>query len=108
MINLNNKTDLNEAKFDGSNYDAKNDKRRLTGQILRIFEAIKDSGWYTLDEIHIITRDPHASISAQLRNLRKDRFGAHTVDKRSRNDRSIGLWEYKLIVSDGSNQLDLL
>ena len=83
-------------KFDGPAYDPKHDLKRLTGQIERVFDAIKDGSWYTLDEIHKATDDPHASISAQLRHLRKKRFGSHTVDKRPRGSRSKGLWEYRL------------
>ncbi|KKL56177.1 hypothetical protein LCGC14_2247980, partial [marine sediment metagenome] len=36
----------------------------------------------TLCEIEDLTGDPPASISAQLRHLRKERFGAHTVERR--------------------------
>ena len=88
-----------DFKFDGPVYEEKHDKIRLTGQILRIFEAIKDGGWYTLNEIHSKTKDPQASISAQLRHLRKDRFGSHTVDKKPRGKRNSGIWQYQLIVN---------
>ena len=89
---------MTKIKFDGPAYDPKHDLVRLTGQIQRVFNAIKDSKWYTLDEIHNNTNDPHASISAQLRHLRKDRFGAHSIDKRPRGNRYNGLWEYRLTV----------
>ena len=98
---------ITEAKFDGSNYDPKHDRRRLTGQILRIFEATKNANWNTLEEIQYLTGDPQASISAQLRNLRKDRFGGHIVEKRYRGDKSKGLWEYKLIVCNNNEQMKL-
>ena len=87
---------MNKIRFNGSDYDPKYDLIRLTGQIQRVFDAIKDNGWYTLDEIHKATNDPHASISAQLRHLRKERFGSHTIDKRPRGNRTKGLWEYRL------------
>ena len=89
---------MNEPRFDGDTYDSKYDLTRLTGQIQRIFEAIKDGNWYTLDEIHKATKDPHASISAQLRNLRKKRFGSHVIEKRYKGNRSNGLWEYSLKI----------
>ena len=89
---------MTKIKFDGPAYDPKHDLVRLTGQIQRVFNAIKDGGWHTLDEIHKKTNDPHASISAQLRHLRKERFGSHSVDKRPRGNRSNGLWEYKLTI----------
>ena len=89
---------MNEPRFDGDTYDSKYDLARLTGQIQRVFEAIKDGNWYTLDEIHIATKDPHASISAQLRNLRKERFGSHVIEKRYKGNRSNGLWEYSMEI----------
>ena len=89
---------MNEPRFDGDTYDPKYDLVRLTGQIQRVFEAIKDGNWYTLDEIHIATKDPHASISAQLRNLRKKRFGSHVIEKRYKGNRSNGLWEYSMEI----------
>ena len=88
-----------DFRFDGPVYEEKHDKVRLTGQILRIFEAIKDGGWYTLNEIHNKTEDPQASISAQLRHLRKDRFGSHTIDKKPRGKRNSGIWQYQLIIN---------
>ena len=91
--------EIKDFKFDGPVYEPKHDKIRLTGQILRIFEAIKDSNWYTLNEIHSKTGDPHASISAQLRHLRKKRFGSHTVDKEPRGNRNSGIWQYKLTIN---------
>ena len=89
---------MNEIRFDGDTYNPKYDLVRLTGQIQRVFEVIKDGNWYTLDEIHKATNDPHASISAQLRNLRKERFGSHVIEKRSKGDRSNGLWEYSMEI----------
>ena len=47
----------------------------------------------TLDEIAQLTGDPPASVSAQLRHLRKEKYGAHCVEKRRREG---GLWEYSL------------
>lgn len=87
-------------KFDGPDYSPKHDDLRLKGQIKRVFDCMKDGRWRTLDEISEITGDPAASISAQLRHLRKERFGSHIVDKRSRGERSRGLWEYSLTVMD--------
>ena len=74
---------------------------------MRIFKAIKDCSWNTLVEIQDLTVDPQASISAQLRNLRKERFGSYLIEKRYRGDRLNGLWEYRLIVESKDNQLEL-
>jgi hypothetical protein len=84
------------ARFNGPAYSPAFDKKRLTGQLERVYNLMIDGRWRTLDEIAIATGDPHASISAQLRHLRKPRFNAHTVEKRPRGDRSNGLWEYRL------------
>jgi hypothetical protein len=85
------------VRFNGSDYDPQRDDARLIGQLLRIWEYMKDSKWRTLSEIAQATGDPQASISAQLRHLRKPRFGAHTVDKEYLGN---GLYQYKVIPND--------
>ena len=59
--------------------------------------------WLTLEELARLTHYPPASISAQLRHLRKPRFGAYAVVKRSRRvnpgmrgDGFGTLWEYSV------------
>ena len=84
------------AHFDGPAYDAVVDEARLTGQLKRIWTLMADGRWRTLSEIAGATGDHEASISAQLRHLRKRRFGAHQVDRRARGNRARGLWEYRL------------
>lgn len=86
-------------RFDGPAYSPKHDQVRLTGQILRVFECMKDGRFRTLREIAAITHDPESSISAQLRHLRKPRFGGHTVLRQSRGERELGLYEYALRTS---------
>ena len=66
---------------------------RLTGQIYRIYNLMSDGAWRTLDEIATITNDPPASVSAQLRHLRKKRFGEHVVD---RQHLGFGLYQYRV------------
>ncbi len=85
-----------ELRFDGPAYEPEFDQARLTGQILRIQTLMSDGQWRTLGEIEAATGDPQASVSAQLRHLRKARFGAHVVERRHRGDRAAGLWEYRL------------
>lgn len=84
-------------RFDGPVYDPTFDLKRLKGQILRIFECMIDGRWRTIDEIHSITNDPHNSISAQLRHLRKERFGSFILNRQSRGDRKNGLYEYQIL-----------
>jgi hypothetical protein len=71
-----------EPRFDGADYDAQRDWTRLTTQLGRVHECMSDGRWRSLDDIARATGDPQASISAQLRNLRKKRFGGHTVEKK--------------------------
>lgn len=94
-----------EVRFSGDTYEPEHDLARLTGQIARVFEAMKDGDWRTLDEIHELTGDPQASISAQLRHMRKPRFGSHRIEKRVRGEREHGLYEYSLIVKEGANEV---
>lgn len=86
-------------RFDGPAYDHERDAPRLTNQLGRIFDLCRDSQWRTLREIAEQTGDPESSISAQLRHLRKPRFGSHTVDKRHRGEPAQGLYEYMLIAN---------
>ncbi len=85
-------------RFDGSDYRPAVDDARLTTQALRLFNCMQDGQWRTLNEITAATGDPQASISAQLRHLRKKRFGGHTVNKRNLGQ---GWFEYQLIVNRG-------
>jgi hypothetical protein len=82
--------------FNGPDYEPEHDHARLTGQIKRVFDLMSDGTWRTLAEIEACTGDPPASISAQLRHLRKKRFGSFIVLKRPRGERVHGLWEYQL------------
>lgn len=81
--------------FEGSDYDPGKDKARLTGQILRVYDCMIDGEWRTLAEVEGVTSDPQASISAQLRHLRKDKWGGYILNKRRRGDG--GTWEYQLL-----------
>lgn len=87
------KTIPENPMFDGADYIPIRDNARLTGQIKRIYSLMSDGKWRTLQEIEQETGDPQASISAQLRHLRKARFGGHTV---KREHLGGGLYRYKL------------
>jgi hypothetical protein len=84
-----------ELYFGGSDYQHERDVDRLTNQLERVYKVMQDSTWKTLNDISTLTGDPPASISAQLRHLRKPRFGGHIVEKRYINN---GLYEYRLIL----------
>jgi hypothetical protein len=80
-----------DDRFNGSDYVPMRDDIRLTGQLLRVWNVVKDGARRTLDQIAKASGDPAASVSAQLRHLRKKRFGAHEVHKEYIAD---GLYEY--------------
>jgi hypothetical protein len=84
-------------RFNGSDYDHQRDSARLTGQLLRIWSVMQDGRWRSLSEISELTGDPQASVSAQLRHLRKPRFGAHRVDKMYLGR---GYFKYRLTPND--------
>ena len=55
-----------------------------------------EGGWMTLRELADLTCYGEASISAQLRHLRKLRFGGYVVAKRRRGPAADGIWEYRI------------
>lgn len=81
-------------RFDGSDIHQLRDGVRLTGQLERIMNCLNLGSWWTLNQLMQQTGDPPASISAQLRNLRKERFGGHVIEKRYVDS---GLYEYRLV-----------
>lgn len=82
--------------FNGAGYLPDRDNSRLSRQYMRVFDLMKDGNWRTLKGICAHTGDPAASVSAQLRHMRKERFGAHTVERRYDGE---GLYSYRLIVN---------
>jgi hypothetical protein len=89
-------------------------KQREAGPVVlrRQKEVIRDvmlsagqcATWLTLDELAKLTHYPPASISAQLRHMRKPRFGAYevvkrcrTVDKAMRAEGFGAVWEYSVL-----------
>ncbi len=82
------------SHFNGPEFDQARDGVRLSLQHERILDLMRDGHWRTLAEISDITGDPPASVSAQLRHLRKPRFGAHLVE---RQHVGRGLYRYRVI-----------
>ncbi len=92
-----------EPDFDGNTYEPNFDATRLRGEMARVYNIMLDQQWRTLSEINLAIQhsfygqhDPEASISARLRDLRKARFGSHTVERRRRGDPKRGLFEYRV------------
>jgi hypothetical protein len=84
-------------RFDGDDYVPARDDERLRPQLDRIFAVMKLGRWRTLAEISELTEAPQASVSAQLRHLRKRKFGGFTVEKRH-----LGGGRYVYRVSGGA------
>ncbi len=83
----------------GPTFTAALDGRRVGDQMAAILDFMQDGTWRTLGEIEEATRYPQASVSAQLRHLRKPAFGSFQVGKRRRDTGhgTWGLWEYKVL-----------
>ena len=72
---------MNHPHFNGPDYCPKRDNKRLLSQQEQILAVMKAGRSLTLHEISEMTQQPEASVSAQLRHLRKPRFGSYTVTK---------------------------
>lgn len=80
-------------RFNGADYVPERDDERLSSQYRRIFALMSDGQWRSLAAIAVATGDPTPSISAQLRHMRKPRFGGYTVNRRYLSG---GFYEYQL------------
>lgn len=83
----------------GPAYSESLDGDRLRKQHERIREFMLDCQWHTLGEISRSLDYPESSVSAQLRHLRKPRFGGFRVDKQ--RHRQSGLWKYRVTLPVG-------
>lgn len=89
-----------EAEHDGKTYDAALDKPRLNKQLQAVHEFMQPGQWVTLFEISAAVNAPEQSVSARLRDLRKEKFGSHTVERRRRpGQEDRGVWEYRLVAA---------
>jgi hypothetical protein len=89
-----------EIRFGGDTYEPDLDHDRLKAQLERVKSLMADSEWRTLFEVANLTGFPTQSVSARLRDFRKERFGGHTVNRRRRGEGKRGLFEYQLILHD--------
>lgn len=100
--------DRGDLEFNGAEYEEEYDQARLTGQIFRVYEVMRDGEWRTLEELGAEMAlkfgriDPLPSVSAQLRHLRKRQFGGYCVEKRARGKREHGLFEYRVVEGSGA------
>lgn len=88
--------------FDGKTYEPGLDEERLKRQLFRVWKIMftHRKTWLTLYEIRNETGDPLQSISARLRDFRKDKFGGHDIQRRRRLCPVKGLFEYRLNLEE--------
>jgi len=81
-------------QFDGATFQPERDGERLTRQLDRVKELMLDGQWRSLPQIAALVGGSEAGVSARLRDLRKPRNGAYTVNRRHVED---GLHEYQVV-----------
>ena len=86
----------NDNDFDGETYERPRDFYRLNRQAQAVYDYVCDGAFYSLAEISKAVRAPEASVSARLRDLRKDKFGGHIVIRKSFGG---GLHKYRLVMT---------
>jgi len=84
----------NMAEFGGVTYNAERDRGRLSKQLDDVKRVMGDGNWRTLGELEAITGHTQASVSARLRDLRKPKHGANTVERQYVTQ---GLWRYRVV-----------
>lgn len=78
---------------DGATFDPVQDTMRLNQQATDVWAYMRDGCWHTLRAISQHTGHPEASVSARLRDFRKERFGTHTVERRH----TLRLFVYRVV-----------
>lgn len=80
---------------EGATYSRPRDLSRLNAQMRDVYDLMQDGEWRALADIAARTGHPEASVSARLRDLRKDKFGGFTVERRYLGE---GLYQYRVLV----------
>ena len=70
---------------------------RLSNQLGRVYNFMKDSKWYTIEEVNSYAGGTPSCTSAHMRSLRKKKYGSHTVEREYWGN---GLYKYRLIPND--------
>jgi hypothetical protein len=85
-------------QFKGSTFDAKRDGERLSNQLDKVRGLMKQNHglWQTLAFISAVVDAPEASVSARLRDLKREgkESGEFTIERRYVRR---GLHEYRLV-----------
>ena len=88
---------VNHISFDGATVLGI-DTRRLAGQLAKVYGLMKDGRFRTLSQIASVAGCLETSASARLRDLRKARFGNHSVVSH-RVEGTTALYEYRLVAN---------
>jgi len=81
--------------FHGDDYQKPRDHTRLKNQLETILDLLKKGSWYSLPQLSEMTGYMTSSISAQIRNARKERNGGYTIEKKYIEN---GLYLYRLVL----------
>lgn len=87
-------------RTEGAGINSRRAQREVLTPLMLV--AGRAGNWLTLRELATMTGYGEASISAQLRHLRKPEFGGFRVEKRCRDAASVAgrhagpVWEYRL------------
>lgn len=85
-----------ERELAGQTTGDPSDAPRLSGQLLAVYRAMLDGEWHTLEELAAAANGSTQSVSARLRDLRKNRFGAHRIDRQKVSN--TGLYRYRMVA----------
>ena len=88
-------THMQPTLFDGPTYNEPRDKTRLKRQLDSVRSCLLSGGWWTLAQLSGKAHGSTQSVSARVRDLKKLKFGAYTIDKRHVGD---GVWEYRMKI----------
>jgi hypothetical protein len=82
-----------DRAVDGVTYEPAEDHVRLSGQLARVRQVMRDGEWHTLDYLVNHCGGTAASVSARLRDLRKPKYGSATI---TRQRVAGGLFAYRM------------
>jgi hypothetical protein len=85
--------------FDGATFNRDRDENRLRRQLDAVRRSMLSGGWWTLAKLATAAQGSEASVSARLRDLRKQKFGAYDIERRYVAN---GVWEYHLKMGAGA------
>lgn len=72
----------------------------------KILDVMIDGVWRTYREIGDVVGLPPETIGSHLRNLRMEKGGGYVVCRRSRGDRTAGLYEYQVLPPGSKSEFD--